>query len=116
MRVPPPAGPRTVEWMQMNIQVLLGASKRTTTSSPLQPCSRSSNISPMADRRARTREFALSLPNATEDFPWGERVAKVNGKVFVFLGPDPRSGPPLMTVKLFESHGHAVAIEGAQPT
>jgi hypothetical protein len=22
-----------------------------------------------------------------EDFPWGERVAKVNGKVFVFLGP-----------------------------
>jgi predicted DNA-binding protein (MmcQ/YjbR family) len=70
----------------------------------------------MADVRDRLREFALSLPDALEDFPWGERVAKVNGKVFVFLGPDGRSGPPLMTVKLFESHGHALAIEGAQPT
>jgi predicted DNA-binding protein (MmcQ/YjbR family) len=57
------------------------------------------------------RAFALSLPGATEDFPWGEPVAKVNGKVFVFLGGD--AG---MTVKLVESHGHALAIEGAEPT
>ena len=33
-----------------------------------------------------------------------------------FLGPDNRTGPPLMTVKLVESHGHALAIEGAEPT
>ena len=70
----------------------------------------------MADVRDRLREYALSLPDALEDFPWGERVAKVNGKVFVFLGPDAPSGQPLMTVKLFESHGHALAIEGAEPT
>jgi predicted DNA-binding protein (MmcQ/YjbR family) len=70
----------------------------------------------MADVRARLRAFALSLPDASEDFPWGERVARVNGKVFVFLGPDDRTGPPLMTVKLVESHGHALAIEGAEPT
>src|SRR5919204_4953023 len=34
IRVPPPAGPRAVEWMQTNIHVPLGRSKRTTTSSP----------------------------------------------------------------------------------
>jgi predicted DNA-binding protein (MmcQ/YjbR family) len=36
--------------------------------------------------------------------------------VFVFLGPDERTGPPLMTVKLVESHGHALALAGAEPT
>ena len=70
----------------------------------------------MADVRKRVREFALSLPGATEDFPWGECVAKVNGKVFVFLGPDERTGPRLITVKLIESHGHALALPGAEPT
>jgi predicted DNA-binding protein (MmcQ/YjbR family) len=34
------------------------------------------------------REFALSLPGVSEHFPWGERVAKVGKKVFVFLGRD----------------------------
>jgi predicted DNA-binding protein (MmcQ/YjbR family) len=70
----------------------------------------------MADVRDEVRAFALSLAGAYEDFPWGERVVKVNGKVFVFLGDDDRAGPPLMTVKLVESHGHALAIEGAQPS
>jgi predicted DNA-binding protein (MmcQ/YjbR family) len=66
--------------------------------------------------RERVRAFALSLPGAAEDFPWGERVAKAGGKVFVFLGADERTDPALMTVKLVESHGHALAIEGAEPT
>jgi predicted DNA-binding protein (MmcQ/YjbR family) len=66
--------------------------------------------------RERVRAFALSLPGAAEDFPWGERVVKVNRKVFVFLGADERTGPAGMTVKLVESHGHALAIEGAEPT
>jgi predicted DNA-binding protein (MmcQ/YjbR family) len=70
----------------------------------------------MADVRAQLRAFALSLPDASEDFPWGERVAKVKGKVCVFLGHGDRDGPPLMTVKVAESHGHAIAIEGAEPT
>ena len=34
----------------------------------------------------KVREFALGMPGAIEDFPWGESVAKVNKKVFVFLG------------------------------
>jgi predicted DNA-binding protein (MmcQ/YjbR family) len=70
----------------------------------------------MADIRARLREFALSLPEASEDFPWGESVAKVNGKVFVFLGSDTGKPPRFMTAKLYESHGHAMAIEGAKPS
>src|SRR5262245_51259091 len=32
------------------------------------------------------RAFALKFPSAAEEFPWGERVIKVNGKIFVFLG------------------------------
>jgi predicted DNA-binding protein (MmcQ/YjbR family) len=70
----------------------------------------------MADRRARLSAFALSLPEASEHFPWGERVAKVNGKIFVFLGSDQAPGPGGMSVKLVESQGHALAIEGAKPT
>jgi predicted DNA-binding protein (MmcQ/YjbR family) len=69
----------------------------------------------MADVRDQLREFALSLPDASEDFPWGELVAKVKGKVFVLLGHDDESGPPGMTVKLVESRGHALALEGAEP-
>jgi predicted DNA-binding protein (MmcQ/YjbR family) len=65
--------------------------------------------------RARddARVFALSLPETTEDQPWGEDVVKVRGKVFVFLGP---STSRRMTVKLDESHGHALSIDGAEPT
>jgi predicted DNA-binding protein (MmcQ/YjbR family) len=71
---------------------------------------------PMADIQAGLRDFALSLPGAREDFPWGERVAKVDKKVFVFFGHDEETGPSLITVKLAESHGHALAIEGAAPS
>ena len=69
-----------------------------------------------ADMQAELRGFALSLPGAWEDFPWGERVAKVGNKVFVFFGHDDETGPSLVTVKLVESHDHALAIERAAPT
>ena len=67
----------------------------------------------MAGVREKVRGFALSLPEAFEDQPWGEDVVKVRGKIFVFLGPQ-RSRR--MTVKLAESHAHALAIDGAEPT
>jgi predicted DNA-binding protein (MmcQ/YjbR family) len=68
----------------------------------------------MTDVRTALLEFALSLPEASEDQPWEEdTVAKVRKKIFVFFG-----GPAStrMTVKLVESHGHALSIEGAQPS
>jgi predicted DNA-binding protein (MmcQ/YjbR family) len=67
--------------------------------------------------RAQVREFALDLPGAYEDFPWGESVAKVNKKVFVFLGvEDSDEYPPGFGVKLRESHAQAMAVEGVEPS
>jgi predicted DNA-binding protein (MmcQ/YjbR family) len=68
----------------------------------------------MPDVRDRIVVFALGLPGAFEDHPWGETVAKVGrGKVFVFFGQE---GSGRLTVKLDESHGHALALDGAEPT
>ncbi|MFC9671859.1 MmcQ/YjbR family DNA-binding protein [Streptomyces sp. NPDC056949] len=57
------------------------------------------------------------MPGATEDFPWGETVAKVNKKVFVFLGVDDGGYPMGLTVKLRdeEAHAHALTTPGAEP-
>jgi predicted DNA-binding protein (MmcQ/YjbR family) len=60
------------------------------------------------------REFALGFPGAHEDFPWGERVAKVRGKVFVFLGRD-EAGLGL-SVKLPHSRTMALGLPFASPT
>jgi predicted DNA-binding protein (MmcQ/YjbR family) len=73
-----------------------------------------------ADLRSVSRElrrFALALPGATEHFPWGERVAKVNGKVFVFLGGDPVPGGTMgLSVKLSDSGRDALDLPFAKPT
>ncbi|MGW1957487.1 MmcQ/YjbR family DNA-binding protein [Streptomyces sp. NPDC001920] len=65
----------------------------------------------------KVREFALGLPGATEEFPWGETVAKVEKKVFVFLGVDDGSHPLGITVKLKDesAHAHALTCPGAEP-
>ncbi|GAB1824583.1 MmcQ/YjbR family DNA-binding protein [Herbidospora sp. RD11066] len=65
--------------------------------------------------RAALREFALSLPEAFEDFPWeGDAVVKVNKKIFLFLGSPERSTS--FGVKLVTSHGHALSVPGAAPS
>ncbi|WP_330281579.1 MmcQ/YjbR family DNA-binding protein [Streptomyces sp. NBC_00588] len=65
----------------------------------------------------KVRAFALGLPGAAEEFPWGESVAKVNKKVFVFLGVDDGSYPLGVTVKLKDeaAHAHALTFPGAEP-
>ncbi len=57
--------------------------------------------------------FALGLPEAWEDHPWDETVAKVGKRVFLFCGgaePD----HPGVTVKLHESLDQALDL-GATP-
>lgn len=60
--------------------------------------------------RDRLEEFALSLPEAWADSPWGDSVVKVAKKIFVFLG-DPAD--PHITVKLPETREHALSLPGA---
>ena len=73
----------------------------------------------MADPRRTHRGvlgFALGLPEAYEDHPWGETVVKVRKKVFVFLGHEDGPEPPSMSVKLRDSLDQALALHGAAPT
>ena len=52
------------------------------------------------------------MPEAWADTPWGDRVVKVGKKIFVFLSsPDVRAARD--TVKLPESHDHALSFEGS---
>jgi predicted DNA-binding protein (MmcQ/YjbR family) len=63
---------------------------------------------------AALRDFALAYPGAHEEFPWGERVIKVKGKVFVFLGRD-EDGLGL-SVKLPQSRLMALDLPFTSPT
>jgi predicted DNA-binding protein (MmcQ/YjbR family) len=60
------------------------------------------------------RSFALGLPGAAEEFPWGDRVVKVNKKIFAFLPGDEASATRLC-VKLADAHPFALSLEGAAP-
>jgi predicted DNA-binding protein (MmcQ/YjbR family) len=60
------------------------------------------------------RAHALSYPEAHEAFPWGERVVKVRGKVFVFMGR--LDGGLGLSVKLPGSASLALALPFATPT
>jgi len=60
------------------------------------------------------RAFALSYPDAHEDFPWGERVIKVKSKVFVFMGVS--DGGLGVSVKLPVSATLALGLPFATPT
>jgi len=67
-------------------------------------------MSELENLRAR----ALDYPDAAEEFPWGERVVKVAGKIFVFLnrGDDGIA----VTLKLRASHGEAMMMPFVKPT
>ena len=65
--------------------------------------------------RERVLQRALEFPETYIDHPWGETVAKVNKKVFLFAGSDDgdRAG---ISVKLPESRDQALGLAGAEPT
>jgi hypothetical protein len=68
----------------------------------------------------RAREFALSLPNAFEDFPWGQPVVKVaTGSkcppLFLWLGARD-ANTHAVYVKLTTAYEQAIAVAGAFPT
>lgn len=67
-----------------------------------------------AKAEAALRAHALSKPEATEHFPWGERAIKVKGKVFLFMYGD--ATKPSLSTKLPDSHGVALMLPFAQPT
>jgi predicted DNA-binding protein (MmcQ/YjbR family) len=68
----------------------------------------------VAGVRENVLAFALSFPETTQEQPWEDDVVvKVRGKIFVFAGP---ARSRRMSVKLVESHAHALAIDGAEPT
>jgi predicted DNA-binding protein (MmcQ/YjbR family) len=59
------------------------------------------------------KAFALAMPGAWEDHPWGDTVVKVNKKVFVFLGADDRVS---LSVKLPDSGEAALSMPFTSPT
>jgi predicted DNA-binding protein (MmcQ/YjbR family) len=66
---------------------------------------------------AELLEYALGLPEAWLDHPWGEDVAKVRTKVFVFFGSGSKPGSePGFSVKLPESGEEARLLPFCAPT
>jgi predicted DNA-binding protein (MmcQ/YjbR family) len=66
-----------------------------------------------ADALEAVHTFALGLPEAWEDSPWGDSVVKVGKKIFVFLGHEDQ---PSISVKLPESAEAARTLDCCEPT
>src|SRR5687768_4165742 len=60
------------------------------------------------------RDYALGFPEATEDFPWGERAIKVKGKVFLFMRATPDEVS--FSVKLPHSRFFVLDLPNTEPT
>ena len=70
--------------------------------------------SPLRQAEAKLRDYALSFPEATEEFPWDERVIKIRGKIIVFLGEV--EGMLRVAVKLPTSAEMALTLPFTTPT
>jgi predicted DNA-binding protein (MmcQ/YjbR family) len=74
---------------------------------------------PPDDLLAELRHAAFALPEAWEDHPWGESVAKVGKKVFVFFGMTASTSAPddpvRFTVKLSKSRDEALSLPFTVP-
>jgi predicted DNA-binding protein (MmcQ/YjbR family) len=68
----------------------------------------------VAAHQTALMSFALALPEAYEDQPWGDTVTKVRNKIFVFWGG--QADTVAFSVKLLRSHGYALSLPYAKPT
>ena len=72
--------------------------------------------------KEQIKKYALSLPGAWEDHPWGESAAKVGAKVFAFLGVPatgfgmsvklPHSAPAILTLPYAKPAGYNLGKSG----
>ena len=60
------------------------------------------------------RDYALGFPEASEEFPWGERAIKVKGKAFLFMRAD--DGEVSFSVKLPHSRFFVLDLPNTEPT
>ena len=60
------------------------------------------------------RAKALSYPETTEEFPWGERAIKVRGKAFIFMRATGKDVS--FSVKLNDSLAEALELGYVEPT
>jgi len=79
-----------------------------------KPTKRKTAVTGFRQGEAALRKHALAYPEAYEEFPWGERVIKVNKKIFVSLHGD-RETLRVIT-KLPQSYGAALLAPFAKPT
>jgi len=61
------------------------------------------------------RKAGMAYPGVTEEFPWGHRTLKVNGKSFIFMGINGKEGL-VLSVKLPRSNGAALMLSFTEPT
>ncbi len=65
--------------------------------------------------QAKLRTFALTFPEAYEEFPWGHSAMKVNKKAFLFMSIDEK-GIFSISVKLPQSRDMAADLPFTEPT
>lgn len=71
---------------------------------------------PLKTAETKLRGYALGLPGAYEEFPWGESAMKVAKKMFAVMRYDAAKRRLHLTVKLGESNGVALALPFTAPT
>lgn len=92
--------------------------KRPAKKPKAQPGPMGIRTAPESDRfhapEMAVRQYALGLPEAYEDYPWGHRAFRVNKKVFLFLAWD--DGVFSLTAKLPHSQLLALSLPFAELT
>ncbi|HKR62784.1 MAG TPA: MmcQ/YjbR family DNA-binding protein [Thermoanaerobaculia bacterium] len=62
------------------------------------------------------RDYAMTFPEATEDFPWGHRAIKVKKKMFFIVGGEKDTNELSMSMKLPSSRDIALDLPFTEPT